>query len=438
MKLFGSKDSKNAQHAAPRRSDSPEQTRDKKPREKTAKAGDGKRSRVWKRVLIVVAAIILVIAAVIIGYSIWERPPEIENTGFHNPSAEQSGSQDTQPGDPDSPGSVDDPDDQEGALVTDRNDGVYTFLVVGRDQASNSTDTIILAKFDTKAHTIDCVNIPRDTLINISWSSPKKINTVYAGYINSGKDGVEGLKTHIKKLIGFDVDCYVVVSLAAVEQAVDCIGGIWFDVPVRMNYYDPTQDFRVDLQPGYQLLNGEQALGAFRYRAGYDGGDIERIGVQQDLLKAVASQMLSLGSIPHLTELIQIVLDNVETDLTAANIAYFAREFLKCSMDDIQFSTMPFTGNWINGVSYVSVDIPAWLDMVNQCLNPYAQDVTESNVDILIANYDGSSLYATTGAVAGGTDSFYCMSCYGHHAPGQCPAAQTSGDAPAEGTEEME
>lgn len=420
MKLFGSND-KNARHRA----------RTEPDREKKAKAPmDPKKAKALKRALIIAAAVLLVIAAVIIGYAIWERPPEISSPGISNPGAGQTGSQDTESGDaeaPDSPDESGDADDQEGALETDRDDGVYTMLVVGRDKASNSTDTIIVAKFDTKAHTIDCVNIPRDTLINISWYSPKKINTVYAGYINSGKDGVAGLKEHIKKLLGFEVDCYAVVSLAAVEQAVDCIGGIYFDVPVRMLYTDPTQGFHVDLQPGYQLLNGEQALGAFRFRASYDGGDIERIGVQQDLLKSVAGQMLSLGSIPHLPELIQIVLDNVETDLTAANIAYFAREFLKCGQEDINFHTMPYTGNWINGVSYVSVDIPSWLEMVNEYLNPYAQDVTEANVDILIANYSGTTLYATTGAVAGGTDSFYCMTCYGHHAPGQCPAVQTSG-----------
>lgn len=426
MKLFGNKDSKSAKHSVrPEPGSGKEAAAPKAPM-------DPRRSRALKRALIIAAAVILVIAAVIIGYAIWERPPDVANTGINSPVTSQAGSQDPGPTATDAPEDPDgddagETDDQEGALETDRDDGVYTLLVVGRDKASNSTDTIIVAKFDTQKHTIDCVNIPRDTLINISWSSPKKINTVYAGYINSGKDGVTGLKEHIAKLLGFEVDCYAVVSLAAVEQAVDCIGGIYFDVPVRMLYTDPTQGFHVDLQPGYQLLNGEQALGAFRFRDTYAGGDIERIGVQQDLLRAVADQMLSLGNIPHLAELIQIVLDNVETDLTAANIAYFAREFLKCGSEDINFHTMPFTGNWINYVSYVSVDIPSWLEMVNDYLNPYAQDVTEANVDILVSDYSGYSMYSTTGVIAGGIDSFYCLNCYGHHAPGQCPVAQAGG-----------
>lgn len=404
MKLFGSRNDKSARKSV----------------------GDGRRHRALRRALIAAASVILVLAAVVIGYSIWERPPEIPSTGISTPDGGESLSDNTTDSTKEPEPSEDmDDEDMDGVLETGRHDGVYTFLIVGRDKASNSTDTIIVARFDTVAHTIDCVNIPRDTLINISWYSPKKINTVYAGYTNSGKDGVTGLKEHIKKLLGFDVDCYAVVSLAAVEQAVDCIGGIWFDVPVRMLYNDPTQGFSVDLQPGYQLLNGEQTLGAFRYRSGYSGGDIERIGVQQDLLKSVAGQMLSLGSIPHLSELIQIVLNNVETDLSAANIAYFVREFLECGEEDINFQTMPFTGNWINGVSYVSVDISAWLEMVNEYLNPYSQEVTEANVDILTASYSGSSLYSTTGTVAGGSDSFYCMSCTGHHAPGQCPLSQT-------------
>ena len=383
-----------------------------------------------RKALLIFCVVVALVAAAAAIYSIWERPPEPAGPGKQpavTPPAES-----LQPGDnPDDPTQTAPPEeDYTNALVTDRAPGTYTFLLVGRDHASNSTDTIIVGRMDTKAHTIDFVSIPRDTLINITWANtPKKINAVYPGFINSGKSGIEGLKTHVKNLLGFDVDCYAVVSIKAVEQAVDAIGGVWFDVPTDMHYWDPNQDLTIDIDKGYQLLDGEDAVKVCRFRDTYAGGDIERIGVQQEFLKALASQILTLGNIPNLPNLISILMENLDTDLTGANIAWFARQFLACGMDGISFQTMPWsTGCNINGVSFVSVDLDNWLTLVNERLNPYVEPVTTANVNILTSDYSGSSMSATTGAIAGGPDSFYCMSCTVanggkavHHYPGACP-----------------
>lgn len=306
-------------------------------------------------------------------------------------------------------------DDFAGALLTDRNDGVYTFLLAGRDHESNSTDTIIVGKFDTVKHTIDAVNIPRDTLINIAWSNaPKKINSAYPGYLNGGQDGVEGLLKHLRDFVGFDMDCYAIVNLDVVEQVIDAIGGVDFNVPIDMDYDDDWQDFRVHLKAGEQHLSGEEALGVFRFRTGnhgggYPGGDLERIGVQQDLIKTIASDMLSLGNIPNLTKIIDLLVKNVETDLDASNMAFFARQFLKCKAAGINFHTAP-TGTtcYINGISYVSTDVTKWIEMVNELLNPFTEDVTLSNVNILTSNASGTEITSTTGSIAGGADSFWC------------------------------
>lgn len=392
----------------------------------------GRFRKLARGVLLALLILSAVVCAVAAGYSLWEKPPEIEKskevvaaTPTPVPPDEQPVTQEPEDLPPDEI-----VDDFEGALDTHRNDGVYTFLLVGRDHSSNSTDTIIVGKMDTAKHSIDAVNIPRDTLINISWgSTPKKLNTVYPGYTNSGKSGIEGLKTHVKNLTGFDVDCYAVVDLKVVEDVINEIGGVYFDVPIDMDYDDATQYFHVHLKKGYQLLNGYEALGVFRYRYGnnggtYPGGDLERIGVQQDLMMSIASQMLSLGNIPNLSNIIQLCMSNVETDLDASNIAFFARQFLRCKMENINFHTAPTPVSClINDVNYVSLDIEAWLEMVNAYLNPFTEEVSTENVNILTANASGSYLSSTTGMVAGGNHTFYCnhMGCadrFRYHAPG--------------------
>lgn len=387
-----------------------------------------------RKALIIIGVVIVILAAALIAYSIWERPPQIAPTPAVTASpapAEPKPAGTDKPDDPEQPVPTPEPTEipaekDPDALVADRDSGKYTVLVVGRDHASNSTDTILVVRLDTKAHRIDCVSIPRDTMINIGWATtPKRINAVYPGCVNSGSDPVAGVKMHIRNLIGFDVDCYSIVNIKAVEDAVDCVGGIWYDVPYDMVYEDDVQYLNIDIKAGYQLLNGSDAVKLCRFRAGYAGGDLQRIGVQQDFLKAAAKQMLSLGNIPNLGELVNILVENVDTDLTAGNIAWFARQFLLCKMEDIHFHTLPNSLCAINGVSLVSVIQNEWLDMVNEALNPYTEPVTAANVNLLMSDYLGTNVWSTTGVVAGGPDSFYCMDCTiksggtpVHHLPG--------------------
>jgi len=428
--------------------------------EKPKKSG-GKRG--LRRGLVSLAVIAIVVIGVVIGYSLWEAPPPVVGPGSNPASSgaavSSPGSADSSaPGSdsqtPDEPDHPNDPnatpteepvDEYEGALVTDRDDGVYTFLLVGRDHASNSTDTIIVGKFDTNKHTIDMVNIPRDTLINIDWSgSPKRINSVYPGYVNGGKPGIDGLLPEIRKLIGFDVDFYAVVNLKVVIEVIDAIGGVDFDVPIDMHYDDYGQSFHVHLDKGYQHLNGYETLGVFRFRyggyhngvktEGYPGGDVQRIETQQALLKAIAKQLLNLGNIPNLGKIIDLCLSNVETTLDASNMAFFARQFLKCSGDSINFHEMPWSGfNFINYVSYVSIDPEPWLDVINEYLNPYSEDVKMQNLSILYGNYEGTYLASTNGVIAGGWESFWCQQCGSPHLPAACPLDAPAEEDPVEG-----
>ena len=64
---------------------------------------------------------------------------------------------------------------------------------------------------------------------------------------------------------GFQPDYTFVVEWEAVGEVVDAVGGVNFDVPRRMYYNDLTQHFKIDLQKGYQKLNGSQAMQLLRY-----------------------------------------------------------------------------------------------------------------------------------------------------------------------------
>ena len=101
-------------------------------------------------------------------------------------------------------------------VVSERKEGVYTILVAGKDVVSGATDTMLLVSYDSKNKTLYGLNLPRDTMMNVSTSS-KRLNTIYT--INKGKDkqtqvekGMAALKEHVSKLTGIMPDYYILLE----------------------------------------------------------------------------------------------------------------------------------------------------------------------------------------------------------------------------------
>ena len=356
------------------------------------------------RTAAIAVCVVLVLAfAAVAGYLAWEKPVDRAGGGLVDPTAESVPPKASEA--PDAEPSVEPTQDPNEGAPASLNENMYTFLVVGLDQVSNSTDTIMVGRIDTETHKIDVVSIPRDTMVNVSWGT-KRVNTYYSSDLVSGGNGIDGLMKGIRDLVGFDIDCYAVVDLEAFVELVDAIGGVDYDVPIDMYYYDPSQGLNISIPAGMQHLDGETAVKVVRFRSGYATADIGRIGTQQDFLMSVASQMLTLGNIPNLPTFIDIFEKYVTTNLSAANISFFARQFLMCKSEDISFHTAPGNGgDSVKGNSYYSLYVDEWLEMVNECLNPYDQPVTTANVNILTHSYS-SGFYSTTGVIAGGADSF--------------------------------
>ena len=377
------------------------------------KGRGGRKKRKTGRVVgAVCGAVAALLVLIVIVYAIWEDPIDRQGGGLKTPVAETTAPQATE--DPDatpSPTPTEDPNAGSPASLVE---GMYTFLVVGFDQVAYHTDTIMVGRLDTVNHTINVVSIPRDTLMNISGGT-KKINELFLRGINSSDSsdqderlqaGIDRMLDGISDILGFEVDVYAAVDLEAFVKLIDAIGGVDYDVPQDMYYYDPAQDLAIELDAGPQHLTGEQAIGVMRYRSGYVTADIGRIETQQDFLMSIASQFLTLGSIPHLTEFIDIFEEYVLTNMTTANLAFFARQFLMCSSENISFETIPANYNdSIKGLSYVSIYVDQWIEIINERLNPYDQPVTTANVNIL-THSSTSGFYSTTGTIAGGAESF--------------------------------
>ena len=97
----------------------------------------------------------------------------------------------------------------------------------------------------------------------------------------------------MRKLTGVSVNYLITVNFRGFTQVVDKLGGMWIDVDRR--YYNshsgPTGYATINLQPGYQKLNGSQALDFVRFR--HTDSDLYRNARQQSFVRALKDQVHS-------------------------------------------------------------------------------------------------------------------------------------------------
>lgn len=284
-----------------------------------------------------------------------------------------------------------------GDSFLNRREGVYTFLIVGLDDTSENMDTLLLATYDVTAGDVNFLSIPRDTAVDVPWSL-KKINTVY-GYRSSSGGGIKNLKQQVRDLTGVFPDYYFVVDTEAVGQLVDALGGVWFDVPQDMDYNDPYQNLQIHQEAGYRLLTGEDVMEIVRFRSRGIDGDLARIQVQQDLMKAVIQQCLALEDWSDVLELAGIFSGNVTTDLSADNLLWFAQQAMEIDSDQVRFFTLPCSGGYEKSILYLLADPEETAELINQYFNPYTYDISSADLCRMVISEDGELVRTSTSLI---------------------------------------
>ena len=306
-------------------------------------------------------------------YKCFSQEPTLRPSGPAAPDPDPSAAQE-----PENP-----EDDARPLSSEERKEHFYTVLMAGLDDENGGSDTNLLMALDAENGTINVVSLPRDTLLNVSWSVKKLNNAYHHG-------GISQTRTEVSRLLGIPVDYYVTVDLRAFVELVDAIDGVDFDIPVDMDYDDPEQDLHIHFKKGPRHLTGQQALEVVRWRQNNDGtgyatADIGRIGTQQAFLTAVAKQTLQVSNLDKIPEMAEIFSTRVETDLKLANLIWIGEQALTIGSSNITFHTLPGDGaGYYKGGSYYVLDPEATLEMVNTYFNPYKNELTMDDLHILV------------------------------------------------------
>ncbi|MFD3653641.1 LCP family protein [Streptomyces sp. NPDC058620] len=145
------------------------------------------------------------------------------------------------------------------------------------------------------------VSIPRDTLVTRpectkpDGSTTSSANRVMFNSVYSLAGPACVVKT-VEKMSGVRIDHYLEINFAGFKDLVDAIGGVTVDVPQDIN----DKASGLSLTAGPHKLDGTESLAYVRTRHGIgDGSDLGRIGLQQQFMMALLSEIKSqdlLGS----------------------------------------------------------------------------------------------------------------------------------------------
>lgn len=232
-------------------------------------------------------------------------------------------------------------------------------LVMGisEDIEAKLTDTIMLCAYYPNEQKVSILSIPRDTFVGNSTTSADSYDKINALCQTSPEKTLEA----VRNLTGIDVRNYVVISNNALRDVVDEIGGVYFDVPMNMNYDDWGQKLHINLKKGYQLLDGDKAEQLVRFRHNNDGTtypseygtqDIGRMRTQREFLKAAATQILSGNNIFKIDDIMQVVFENIETNLKMEDIIKYIPSATEFNPENIQSEMLPGVADYIGVLSF--------------------------------------------------------------------------------------
>lgn len=260
--------------------------------------------------------------------------------------------------------------------------GMINILLVGIDADGTRSDTNMLLSYDGYSDRVNILSFPRDTRIVVNGYYQKLNAAMGIGLakVKAGKDDAaeEELIRQVKKLSGLPVHYFVTVDFDGFKEIIDVLGGVDFNVPYNMNYDDPTQDLHIHLQKGQQHLDGQKAHDFVRFRQNNGGtapgeyvmGDEGRIYWQQKFLKALIAQKVKPEYFAKITDIFDVVVDNVRTNYTMQDLLKHINIIQDLKSEDIASYQLPGLAGYEGGIAWYIQDRAATDQLIHDVFMP--------------------------------------------------------------------
>ncbi|MCS6775850.1 MAG: LCP family protein [Chloroherpetonaceae bacterium] len=221
------------------------------------------------------------------------------------------------------------------------------------------SDAILLCRVDFDRQTIHALSIPRDTAV--TFPTDNRLHKINAAHALGGPLLTIDVIQHA---FGIPIDYYATIDFDGFQKVVDAIGGIELHVPKAMKYDDNWGNLHIDLKPGFQRLNGYQAMGYVRMR--HDDNDLARAERQQQFLEALRNRVKDPRNFLKLPDVLDAIMASIQTNMTQGQMLALGNFARQVPRENIHLATLPVDP----GRSFVYVNVPASTRLIQQMFFP--------------------------------------------------------------------
>lgn len=184
--------------------------------------------------------------------------------------------------------------------------------VTGDVSTKSRSDVNIIANVNTQTHTVLLLTTPRDYFIDVPFAPGQKDKLTHMGLY-----GVQTSMDTLENLYGIKLDHYMRMNFTGFTNIVDALGG----VTVYSDYDFTTLNGGYHIEKGYNVLNGEAALGFARERYSLPDGDFQRGRDQMEVIKAIITKATSSAAVlTNYSSVLDSVSDCMQTNLSRDDI----------------------------------------------------------------------------------------------------------------------
>lgn len=216
------------------------------------------------------------------------------------------------------------------------------------------SDVIKAVDLDFRTNNVYALSVPRDMDVVLPNGRETKINQAQAD------GGVREAQSVIAKWLGIPgFDRYVLLRVNTTKDLINAIGGI--DLVAMnsdalkhqgpngpMDYDDTWGHLHIHVKPGWQHMNGDQAVGYARFRHDWCS-DPCRIMRQNQVMQAVLDKLRSnkFNTLLHLNDLLGVFSRDVDTNFTRAEELSLATAFAQMPKNGLHTEQVPYVDDKI-------------------------------------------------------------------------------------------
>lgn len=211
---------------------------------------------------------------------------------------------------------------------------------------SGGSDSTILLHVSADRTSAYGVSIPRDALVDRpectaadGTTIPEASGVMWNEAYSLGGPICAARQTEL--LTGIPIDHYIALDFAGFRGMVDAVGGVTICIPEAID----DEEHNIFLPAGTHNLRGKQALDYVRNRSSTPNADLGRMRRQQYFLTALATKVLSAGTLTRPRRLATFATElskSITTDIgSVAGLADLAGEMRNLDPSGIEFETVP-------------------------------------------------------------------------------------------------